>query len=200
LGQLNNVFNSSDFLTDETNLTIGEGDTRYLKSSGGTATGLVNFNNGLSSSATVTVPSITLNQSLGISQTNNMIGFLKTFSSAITGGSINNGTVSSPAFNTVLLGPGVWMVSYYHNITCSASVTFTQIVHGITTSSTGGYSQVTSQSSYVSETLASGSKYLSGTYIYRNAFSANVYAPILITYTTAGTVTINLGMNAIRIA
>ena len=200
LGQLNNVFNSSDFLTDETNLTIGEADTRYLKLSGGTETGLVNFNNGLSSSATITLPSITFSNTVGISQTNNQLGYYKTFNSAITGGSVNNGTVSSPSFNNLLLGPGVWIVNFYFNITCTASITFSQIIYGITNSSTGVYVQSTTNSNTISETLASGNKYISGSYNYRSATSSTVYAPITISYTTAGVVTINLGINAIKIA
>jgi hypothetical protein len=129
-----------------------------------------------------------------------MLGNYRNFSSAITGGSISNGTVSAPSFNVLSMGAGVYIVSYYHNITCTASVTFTQITHGITTSSSGVYTQSTSQSSYVSETLASGNKYISGTYTFRTASTVNLYAPILITYSTAGTITDTLGISAIRIA
>ena len=45
------------------------------------------------------------------------------------------------------------MVSYYHNISCTATVTFSQITHGITTSSSGVYTQATTNSSYASEIL-----------------------------------------------
>jgi len=200
LGVLNPVFNSSDFSTDTSSLSVGTANSTYLKLSGGTETGLVTFNNGLTSSATITSPSITFNNTLGQGQGANMLGAYRIFSSAITGGSISNGTVSAPSFNTLSMGAGVYIVSYYHNITCTASITFSQITHGITTSSTGVYTQATSQSSYVSETLASGNKYISGTYTFRTGSTVQLYAPILIAYSTAGTVTIALGISSIRIA
>jgi hypothetical protein len=199
LGALNPVFNSSDFSSDSTALTQGSANSTYLKLSGGTETGLVTFNNGLTSNATITVPTITLIGG-GITQTASQIGYPKVFNSAITGGSISNGSASSPSFNTISVGSGVWIISYYHNITCTASITFSQITTGITTSSTGVFSQLTSQSSSVSETLASGNKYISGTYVFRTASSVSLYAPITMTFSTAGTVTDTLGINATRLA
>ena len=124
---LNTLFNTSDFEENTTALTIGTVDSRYLKLSGDTETGNVIFNQA------ITVPSVSLVAGI-ITQTSGQIGYFKSFASAITGGSVQNGSVSSPAFNSLLLGPGVWMISYYHNITCTASVTFSQIVHGVTAS------------------------------------------------------------------
>ena len=103
-------------------------------------------------------------------------------------------------FRNLSLTSGIYIVSYYHNITCTASVTFTKLVHGITTSSTGNYTQATSQSSYASEIMDSGNKYISGTYTFRTGGTVSIYAPITMTYTTAGTITDTLGMTAIRIA
>jgi hypothetical protein len=195
-GVLNSVVNASDLTTTNINstLNVSTADARYLKLSGGTETGNVTFNQ------SVTVPSITLSSGI-ITQTSSQIGYYKIFGSAITGGSVSNGTASSPSFNALSLGPGVWIVNYYHNISCTASITFSQIVHGVTTSSSGGYTnQANTQSCYVSETLASGNKYISGTYFVRHSTTTSYYAPITMTYSTAGTITVGLGMSAIRIA
>jgi hypothetical protein len=199
-GSLNTVFNTSDFEENSTALTIGTADSRYLKLSGGTETGNVSFTNGLTSSATVTVPTITFSAG-PITQTAAQLGYTRSFNSAITGGSLVNGGASAPSFNTLSISSGVYIITYYHTIYCTASVTFSQIVHGITTSSTGVYTnQATTQSSYVSETLATGNKYITGTYTFRSGGTQNIYAPLTITYTTTGTVSINLGMTAMRIA
>ena len=204
-GKLNSVFNSSDFEENSTALTIGTADARYLKLSGGTETGSVTFNNGLTSSSTSTfsqgiiTPTITLGTA-GMSQTTAQIGYYRSFASAITGGSISNGTASAPTFNVLSLSSGVYIVSYYHNISCTASVTFSQITHGITTSSSAVYTQATTNSSYASETLPSGNKYISGTYIFRTSGTVSVYAPIPMSFTTAGTITVALEINAIRVA
>jgi hypothetical protein len=201
LGVLNPIFNALDFTNTSplTNLTQAAADARYLKLTGGTETGSVVFSQGLTSSQTVTVPSITLSSNTN-AQTTNQVGSLRSFTSAISGGSVQYGSASSPAFNTISLPAGVWVISYYHNITCTASITLSQITHGVTTSSSGVYAQATSQASYVSETIASGNKYISGTYFVRPSATTSYYAPLLITYSTAGTVTINLGISAIRIA
>jgi hypothetical protein len=199
-GELNETFNSTDFTTDETSLTIGDADDRYFKKSGGTISGAVQFNNGLTSSSAITAPYFTFANG-GISQTSGQLGEYKFFQSAITGGSINNGTASSPAFNNISLTSGVYLVSYYHNITCTASVAFSQIISGITANSSGVYNQqAMTQSSTVSETLSSGNKYISGTYVYRASGSVTLYAPITISFTTTGTISINLGINATRLA
>jgi len=195
-GVLNSVVNTSDLTTNNTTSTLNIATAayaRYLKWSDGTETGNVTFIQG------ITTPTITF-ANAGISQTSSQIGYFKSFNGAIAGVSISNGSVSSPSFNSLTLGSGVWIISYYHNITCTASITFSQLVHGVNTSSTGSYTQATTQSSHVSETLASGNKYISGTYIQRNTTSITMYATITMTYTTAGTITVTLGMNAIRIA
>ena len=89
----------------------------------------------------------------------------------------------------------------YHNISCTSSITFNSIITGLTTSSSGVYSQSTSQSSYVTETMATGNKYISGgPYIVRYGTTTSIYAPITMSFTTAGTVTVALGISAIRIA
>ena len=201
-GELNETFNSVDFTTDETSLTIGDGDDRYLKLSGGTISGAVQFNNGLTSSATISTPFLTLTAGSGITQAASQLGYYRSFASAITGGSINNGTVSSPTHNTLSLSSGVWLVQYYHVISSTASITFNSIVTGITTSSTGIYSQSTSQSSFVTETMSTGNnKYISGgPYIWRNTGTTSLYAPITMSYTTGGTVTVQLGISAVRLA
>jgi hypothetical protein len=200
-GELNETFNSADFTTDETSLTIGDGDERYLKLSGGTISGSTTFNNGLTSSATISTPFLTLTSGSGLTQAASQLGYYRNFASAITGGSINNGTVSTPTFNTLSLSSGVWLVQYYHNISCTASITFNSIITGITTSTVGVYNQITSQSTYVSETMATGNKYISGgPYIWRNGGTTSLYAPITMSYTTAGVPTVALGISAIRIA
>jgi hypothetical protein len=195
-GVLNSVVNASDLTTTNINstLNVSTADARYLKLSGGTETGNVTFNQ------SVTVPSITLSSGI-ITQTSSQIGYNKTVGLAITGGSVQNGSSSSPSYNTISLNAGVWIVTYYHNINCSASVTFSQIVHGLTLSSAGNYTnQATTCSSTVSEVLASGNKYITQTYVVRHSATTSYYAPILISYTTAGVVTINFGFSATRIA
>ena len=200
-GDLNETFNSADFTTDETSLTIGDGDERYLKLSGGTVSGTTTYNNGLTALSTISTPFLTLTSGSGLTQAASQLGYYRNFASAITGGSINNGTVSTPTFNTLSLSSGVWLVQYYHNISCTASITFNSIITGITTSTVGVYSQITSQSSYVSETMATGNKYISGgPYIWRNGGTTSIYAPITMSFTTGGVVTVALGMSAIRIA
>ena len=200
-GELNETFNSVDFTTDETSLTIGDGDDRYLKLSGGTITGLTTFNNGLTSSSAISTPFLTLTAGSGLTQAASQLGYYRNFASAITGGSINNGTVSSPTHNTLSLSSGVWLVQYYHVISCTTSITFNSIFTGLTTSSSGIYSQSTSQSSHVTETMSTGNKYISGgPYIWRNTGTTSLYAPITMSYTTAGTVTIALGISAVRLA
>jgi hypothetical protein len=200
LGSLNTVFNSSDFTTDTTALTVGDGDERYLKLSGGTETGLVTFNNGLTSSATITTPTITFSGG-AIVQTAAQLGYTKTVNLAIAGGSISNGTVSLPSYNAMTLSSGVYIISYYHNITCTASVTFSKIVTGLTTNSSGVYTATTTNSSYASETIPVGdTKQISGTYTYRATGSTIIYAPILLSHTTTGVITINFGITAMRIA
>jgi hypothetical protein len=201
-GSLNSVVNTSDLTTNNTTSTLNmaTADSRYLKLSGGTETGTVSFSNGLTSSATVTVPTITFSAG-AIVQTAAMLGYTRSVNLAIAGGSISNGLVSSPAYNTLTLSSGVYMVSYYHNITCTASVTFLQITHGITASSTGVYTSTTTNSSYASETIAVGvTKQISGTYMYRCVGAQSIYAPITLTYVTTGVITINFGITAIRIA
>lgn len=192
-GLLNPIFNPLDFTNSSPliNLTQSAGDARYLRLiAGGTVSGNTTF------SQAITVPSITLSGGTN-AQTSSQVGYYKPFNSIITGGSLQNGSASSPAFNTLSLPAGVWLVSYYNNITCTASITFTQITHCLTTSSTGGFNQVSSQSSSVSETLASGSKYCSGTYAVRPSTTTSYYVPILMTYSTSGTPTVGLGMSAI---
>jgi hypothetical protein len=210
LGELNTVFNPSDFEENSTALTVGTGDNRYLKLSGGTETGFVTFNNGISTNTingnvsfnnAITVPSITLSGSGTASQTSAQIGYYKSVALAITSGSISNGTPSTPSYNVISIPAGVWIVSYYHNITCTASITFSYILHGLTTASNGTYpNQATVSTSTASETLASGNKLISQTYVVRNSTTTNWYAPITITYTTAGTPTINFGLSAVRLA
>ena len=200
-GELNETFNSADFTTDETSLTIGDGDDRYLKKSGGTISGAVQFNNGLTSSSAISTPFLTLTAGSGLTQGIGQLGEFKSFQSAITGGSIQNGSVSTPTFNTLSLSAGVWLVQYYHNISCTTSITFNSIFTGLTTSSSGIYSQSTSQSSHVSETMATGNKYiLGGPYIVRYGTTTSIYAPITMSFTSAGTVTVALGISAIRLA
>ena len=70
----------------------------------------------------------------------------------------------------------------------------------VTTSSWGVYTKATTNSSYASETLPSGNKYISGTYIFRTSGTVSVYAPITMSFTTAGTITVALGINAIRVS
>lgn len=193
LGGLNTIFNPDDFNENDEPVTIGIGDARYLKLTGGTETGSVIFNQ------SITVPSITLSSN-SISQTSSQVGYLKSFSSAITGGSVQNGSVITPSFNTISLTAGVWIINYYHSISCTASITYSLIQHGITTSSTGTFLQSSSTNSYSSETVASGNRYCSGSYFVRPSSTTSYYAPILISCTTAGTITINLGISGIRIA
>jgi len=53
----------------------------------------------------------------------------------------------------------------------------------------------------MTETMATGNKYISGgPYIWQNSGTTSIYAPITMLYTTAGTVTVALGISAIRIA
>jgi hypothetical protein len=199
-GSLNTVFNTSDFEENSTALTIGTADSRYLKLSGGTETGNVSFSNGLTSSGTLTVPSITFNAG-AIVQTAAMLGYTKSVVTAIANASVLNGTVSAPAYNTMTLSSGVYIISYYHILTCTASLTLSKIIHGITSSSTGVYTQTTTNSSYASETIDVGvSKQISGTYMYRNTGSQAIYAPITISYVTTGVITIGSGITAMRIA
>ena len=83
-GLLNETFNSADFTTDETSLTIGDGDDRYFNKSGGTNSGITTFNNGLTSSSAITAPFLTFANG-EISQTSGQLGEYKFFNSAKTG-------------------------------------------------------------------------------------------------------------------
>jgi len=195
-GNLNSTINVSDMENSSltSNLTIAQGDSRYVQSSGSNIISASTiFNN------SVSLPSITLNSNSN-SQTSGQIGYYSTFNSAISGGSIQNGSLSTPTFNTISLPAGVYMINYYYNITCTASVTFSQIISGISTSTSSFNSQSMTTSSYVSETLASGNKYISGTYFVRPSSTTNYYGQLLITYSTSGTMSSNLGISAIRIA
>ena len=49
--------------------------------------------------------------------------------------------------------------------------------------------------------MATGNKYISGgPYIWRNSGTTSIYAPITMSFTTGGVVTVARGMSAIRIA
>jgi len=85
-GELNQTFNLADFTTDETSLTFGDGDDRYLKLSGGTISGSTTFNNGLTSSATINSPFLTLTSGSGLRQAASQLGYYRNFASAVTGG------------------------------------------------------------------------------------------------------------------
>jgi len=199
-GVLNSVFNPSDIQDNTEPITVAEGDERYLKLSGGTVSGTLSLTNGLTSNAAVNVPTVTLTSNTN-AQTTNQIDFRVFLTRAITAGSVQNGTVSTPNFNTISLTAGVWVVTTYHNITCTASITFNYLQHGLTTSSTGVYDNTMSQSSFASETMANtGNKLCSGSYIIRPSTTTSYYAPILISYSTGGTITINMGITAIRMA
>jgi hypothetical protein len=129
------------------------------------------------------------------------LGFFRQVNLAIAGGSISNGTPSSPSYLSISLEAGVWMVQYYHTITCTDVLTLTQITHGITGSAVGTYYNKNSQSSYATETIPiSGAKYITNTLIIRSTTTQNFYSPITISYTTTGTITINYGIYAVRIA
>jgi hypothetical protein len=213
LGIVNSIINVNDFeANNATNiLTEGTADARYMKSSSGIATGPQSFNSTVTFSSTethngyatfsnyITVPSISLSSNI-ISQNSTQIGYYQSFTSAISGGSISNGGISSGTFTTISLASGVWMVTYYFNITCSASLTFSQVMHGISSSSST-FQQATTQSSSASETLPiSNSKYISGTYIFRPSSTTSIYALLQIAYSTAGVVTSQVGISAIRVA
>jgi hypothetical protein len=197
LNKLNSTINVSDLESSDLNakITISQANSLYLTKSGGSLTGPVSFSN------TVSVPGITLTSNTN-AQVSNQIGYYTAFNSALLNASFSNGTLLTPGFCAITLNAGVYMINYYYNLSCSASVTFTQIVSGISTNISSFNSQNTTTSSYISETVASGNnKYISGTYFVRPSFTATYYAHLLITYSTVGNMTANgIGINAIRIA
>jgi len=65
-------------------------DDRYFKKSGGTISGITTFNNGLTSSSEISIPFLTLTSASGLTQGIGQLGEYKSFSSAITGDSIQN--------------------------------------------------------------------------------------------------------------
>jgi hypothetical protein len=211
---LNSLINVSDMETNNSTntLTIATADARYLKLSGGTELGAVNFNGNTtySSSTTethngnatfsnaITVPYVNLSTTSN-SQTSSQIGYQKSFVSALSGGSVVSGSLISYN-NLTSVNAGVWIINYYFSAVSTASVTYTAIIHGLNTSNSS-FNYASSTSSYVSETVPTSTyKYMSGTYVVRPSASSTYYALINMSFTTSGTMTVQLGINATRIA
>lgn len=66
------IYNEAEYLQMSNSLTITSADSRYLKLTGGTETGLVNFSAGLNSSTMITGSNNAGQDSLAISYTNNL--------------------------------------------------------------------------------------------------------------------------------
>jgi hypothetical protein len=209
-GKLNTQFNPSDFEENNTSLTVGTADDRYLKLSGGTETGLVTFTNGLSTNAingnvtfnqAIIVPSITFSSN-NQNQTVGQLGYNKTINVSVTGATVlNNGLVTTPTLNVVYFEAGVWIISYYHSLYSTTDLTITQTTHGVTGSSSGTFYNRNSQSTFYTELIPAGSyKYITNQYIIRISGNQNLYCPIAVTYSTTGSMTLLSGISGIRIA
>lgn len=97
------VFNPTNYnYSTSTSLTQSTGDTRYIKKSGGTATGSVTFSSGLTSSANATVNSSLIVSKMGLFSGNVALNDNYLFLRSVTDG------YHGLRYSTTLDGPVLW--------------------------------------------------------------------------------------------
>jgi len=178
-GTLNTTFNASDFesVSSSSLLTLQIGDERYMKLTGVTFSGTVSFPTGLS------VPTITFSSNTN-TQSSTQLGYTPSSSNSVT-----NPTSSTMYGSTASLSlpGGIWIVEINHSILTSSSTAITGIQYGLGINSTTSITQYYGNTSYISETIASGNyKNITASYVLPLSSTSTIYPLFNITYSTGG--------------